>query len=271
MARETIRVWRVPEFESVELKRGVEVTHHHPKHWHEEFHMCLLDGGTGKLFYRGTYHETAGTLFFVPPGEVHANFSRHNSGCSFLTVNASPEWLARAATEAGARRHDTPFFQHPLAHDDETLRRFRRVHAAFDAAASALERESHLLTFLIHLLSQLAQMRRQEPRVGKEHQAVALARDYLTENYVENVSLERLARTCNLSPFHLSRVFCEATGMPPHAFQTQVRLAAAKKLLAQGRTISEAACESGFADQSHFTRHCKRVWGVTPGQLLMGL
>ena len=270
MAREIIKVWRVPEFETVELKRGIEVTHSHPKHWHEEFHLCLIQGGTGTLLYRGTYHETAASLFFVQPGEVHANFSRNPRGCSFVTVNTSPDWLRRAATAIAAPASGTPFFQHPLAHDRETRRRFQQLHGAFETPASVLERESLLLTFLVHLLSRYGRMRRQEPRIGNEHKAVRRAREYLTENFVENVSLERLAETCQLSPFHLSRVFRETLGMPPHAFQTQVRLVAAKRLLAQGRTISEAACETGFADQSHFTRHCKRVWGVTPGQLLVG-
>lgn len=268
MARQEIRIWRVPNFENVELKRGVEVTHDHPRHWHEEFHMCLIDGGAGKLFYRGTHHETAASLFFVQPGEVHSNFSRHALGCSFLMVNVGGGWLERAAAELAARRPDTPFFKDPLAYDRETLAEFRELHSAFESSASVLERESRLLTFLVRLIARYSHKPRQAREAGKEPEAVRQAKEYLTENFADNVSLERLAALCRLSPFHLSRVFSEATGMPPHAFQIQVRLAAASKLLSQGRTISEAACETGFADQSHFTRHFKRIVGVTPGRFI---
>jgi AraC-like DNA-binding protein len=54
--------------------------------------------------------------------------------------------------------------------------------------------------------------------------------------------------------------------MPPHAFQTQARIARAKTLLRQGRAISEVARLTGFADQSHLTRHFKRLVKLTPGE-----
>jgi len=56
--------------------------------------------------------------------------------------------------------------------------------------------------------------------------------------------------------------------MPPHAFQTQVRIARAKNLLREGHSISHVATMTGFVDQSHLTRHFKRLVKLTPGQYL---
>ena len=53
--------------------------------------------------------------------------------------------------------------------------------------------------------------------------------------------------------------------MPPHAYQLQVRLTRAKRLLLQGVPVSRAATETGFFDLSHFTKHFKRLMGVAPG------
>jgi AraC-like DNA-binding protein len=53
--------------------------------------------------------------------------------------------------------------------------------------------------------------------------------------------------------------------MPPHAYQIQVRIAHAKRLLLQGLPVSRVASETGFFDLSHFTRHFKRHVGVAPG------
>jgi AraC-like DNA-binding protein len=97
---------------------------------------------------------------------------------------------------------------------------------------------------------------------------VKRVREHLTESYAENVSLRQLARLVQLSPFHLSRVFCQQVGMPPHAYQTQVRVARAKTLIRQGHSISQVATLTGFADQSHLTRHFKRLVLLTPGQYL---
>jgi AraC-like DNA-binding protein len=35
---------------------------------------------------------------------------------------------------------------------------------------------------------------------------------------------------------------------------------------APGRSLTQAAADSGFADQSHRTRHFKRAYGITPGR-----
>ena len=68
-----------------------------------------------------------------------------------------------------------------------------------------------------------------------------------------------------MSPFHLSRAFRQAIGLPPHAYQTKLRLARAKTLLAQGYEAGYVASETGFFDQSHFTQQFKRHYLMTPG------
>jgi len=55
-------------------------------------------------------------------------------------------------------------------------------------------------------------------------------------------------------------------GLPPHAFQLQLRVDRAKTLLAGGVDITAVAQRTGFADQSHFTRILRRSVGVTPGR-----
>jgi AraC-like DNA-binding protein len=91
-------------------------------------------------------------------------------------------------------------------------------------------------------------------------------REYLEAQYTENISLDAIARIANLSPFYLIRTFRKCTGLPPHEYLTQIRIARAKTLLAQGNAISQVADNTGFADQSHLTRYFKRIVGVTPGQ-----
>ena len=104
--------------------------------------------------------------------------------------------------------------------------------------------------------------------LGKDHRSIKLVRDYLKSHYAENVSLAQLTSIANLSPFYLLRVFHNQVGFPPHEYQTQVRIAHARKLLLEGKSISQAALETGFCDQSHLSRNFKRIVGSTPGQYL---
>lgn len=102
-------------------------------------------------------------------------------------------------------------------------------------------------------------------RDGGEPAAAARVRDYLEEHYAEEVSLTQLAGLVGLSPYHLNRVFHRTHGLPPHALQTQLRVVRARTLLRHGWAPAVVAAETGFADQSHFTRRFKSVVGVTPG------
>ena len=73
------------------------------------------------------------------------------------------------------------------------------------------------------------------------------------------------SRGSGLSPYHLTRLFSAGVGMPPHAYQLQLRVEHAKRLLLAGRPVTDAGHEAGFFDLSHFTRHFKRFVGVAPG------
>jgi AraC family transcriptional regulator len=107
-------------------------------------------------------------------------------------------------------------------------------------------------------------------RVGSHPRAVAEAVRFIQENYSRDVSLNDIAEAVHLSPFHVARLFKQALGVSPHQYLIQVRVNSARSLLEAGsgeRSLAEIASAVGFADQSHLTRHFKRLLGVTPKQL----
>jgi AraC-like DNA-binding protein len=99
------------------------------------------------------------------------------------------------------------------------------------------------------------------PRQGTP---LAAARDYLRAHSSEPVTIAELADMMGLAESHLIRAFHREFGLPPHAYQMRLRLAAACELLASGLSVSTVAFESGFADQSHLSRNFKAVYGLTP-------
>ena len=99
------------------------------------------------------------------------------------------------------------------------------------------------------------------PRQGTP---LVAARDYLRAHFGESVTIAELAGMMGLAESHLIRAFHREFGLPPHAYQMRLRLAAACELLASGLSVSTVAFECGFADQSHLSRNFKAVYGLTP-------
>ena len=99
---------------------------------------------------------------------------------------------------------------------------------------------------------------------------IEAVRSHLRDHMADPVRLDDLARLAGRSRCHLLRMFQQATGLPPHAYQTQLRMEAAKGLLAAGHAISHVAAETGFSDQSHFSRVFRDLTGATPRQYQQG-
>ena len=67
-------------------------------------------------------------------------------------------------------------------------------------------------------------------------------------------------------PTHLVRAFSAEFGLPPHRYLTGRRVDLARRLVLGGMPAAEVAGVAGFHDQSHLTRHFRRVTGTTPGR-----
>jgi len=84
----------------------------------------------------------------------------------------------------------------------------------------------------------------------------------------QDISLVGLADEVGCSPFHLSRVFREITGMTIPQYRRQLRVHDAVTFIAGGATdLASIAAAVGFADHSHMTRSIVAQFGTTPSRL----
>ena len=90
--------------------------------------------------------------------------------------------------------------------------------------------------------------------------------DYIDAHLAEDVQLRTLADLAKLSRSHFCRAFKASTGLAPHRWQLQARIAKAKELLLEGEVpLAQIAVATGFADHAHFTRTFSRATGSSPG------
>jgi AraC-like DNA-binding protein len=91
--------------------------------------------------------------------------------------------------------------------------------------------------------------------------------DFIEANCLRNIRLQELAALTGLSQSHFSHSFKASTGMAPHDWQMNARLAKAKELLLAGeQPLIAVAADMGFADHAHFCRVFRKHVGATPSR-----
>jgi AraC-like DNA-binding protein len=260
------RLWRVDTLGGLDLLRARYVEFSFLPHAHEEFMIAVTEGGLGRPWFRGIEHRVGpGDVFVLNPGEIHAGGPEGEWFWQYRAFYPPAELMQRVVRDLTGVDHGIPQFNEDTAKDPHVAGMLRDAHSLLEGPGSTLEAEARLIKALAFLVERHAAGKFSPQRVGQEHRAVRRAKEYLYTLPGENVSLERLAHETGLSTYHLCRVFRKETGLSPHGYQMLRRLSFAKDLLAKGVPASQVAVEAGFYDQSHLTRHFKRVFGVTPG------
>ena len=98
------------------------------------------------------------------------------------------------------------------------------------------------------------------------HKAVQRAIDYINSHYDGALSLEAVAKNAFVSPAQLSRLFNRYCGTTVTKYIAGKRITEAKKLLAEGKSVTDTALSCGFNDYANFIRTFKKAVGVPPGK-----
>jgi AraC family transcriptional regulator len=155
---------------------------------------------------------------------------------------------------------------------DETLAHLSLACAATLSAGTAGKAKriaafAHLLA--IHIAEKYTNVASQRPdyRGGLPIARLRNIEDYVRAHLAESISIEKLAELAELSPFHFSRVFKQATGMTPLQFVTRERMLQAQQLIREtSRSLIEIALEVGYTGPSHFAQVFRRTVGMAPTQ-----
>ncbi|TLP75417.1 helix-turn-helix domain-containing protein [Maribacter sp. ACAM166] len=86
----------------------------------------------------------------------------------------------------------------------------------------------------------------------------------IDERYQGKISVDEVAKFCNLTKPAFCRYFKKATGSTFIEFLNQYRISQSKRLLLTGKNVSETCFECGFESLSYFNRTFKKVTGENP-------
>lgn len=91
---------------------------------------------------------------------------------------------------------------------------------------------------------------------------------YVHERLAQPIGLTQAAEYVCLSPSRLAHLFAEQVGIPFRRYVLWERLQAAIRAVQQGRSLTQACYEGGFADLPHFTKTFQTMFGVAPSTVI---
>ena len=236
------------------------------RHCHEGYTIGLIDCGAQKFFRSGHDHiAPKNSIILVNADQVHNGQTATEHGWSYRAMYPTPQHFEQLAHQLSGTRCGAPYFNQAVLQSPTLASQLHILLEALTEPSNTLLKESLFHTFMVQLM--LAS--KHSPRSLKQmpnNANLSRSKQFLDEYCTQEISLERLATLCHLSPFHFLRQFKKQFSLTPHAYQIQRRLHKAKQLLKLGSTVIDTAQACGFHDQSHFHRHFKANLGVTPGR-----
>lgn len=249
-----VHAWH-PAVPSVREVYHASFEHAYPMHAHDVWAAMLVDEGAVAYGLNRSSHVAApGAVTLLPPGIPHDGRSTVNGRIyRKRVVYFEPGWLPVHADGRSAVRPTMP--------DARSVRATQRIHAALAHPGDLLAAEQWTLELRRLVLAHLG-----TPAGAPSDVPLARRlRELLDERFVESFTLAEIAASVNAHPSHLTRAFSQAYGLAPHQYVLSRRIDLARRLLVDGIRPAEAASRAGFHDQSHLTRHFRRVLGTTPG------
>jgi len=235
--------------------------HAYDTHRHETYGVGVTLWGAQSFHYRGALRTSrAGQVMVLHPDEAHDGHAGAEAGFGYHMLYVDP-----ASVSAALEGASPPFVPEVVADDAVMAELLREAFADFPNALEPLAVDA-IVERLAHRLAARGDGAKPARPSATAGRAVGLAREFLAAEAHRTVASEELEKVTGLDRFALARHFRAASGTSPHRYQVGRRLARAQAMIASGTPLGQVAAATGFADQSHMTRHFVARFGLTPGR-----
>lgn len=247
----------------IEAYRFEGIVQPFPNHFHEHYVIGFVEDGQRVLFCKNRqYGIKEGSIVLFNPGDNHACVQNDDGTLDYRGFNITKEVMLDLAEEITGRR-ELPGFSPSVIDDEEVTCYLRPLHELVMKGSREFGKEEHLLLLISILIQQYGQPF--ESCIPECPAEIEKACAFMEQHFAEHICLEQICRCVGLSKSTLLRAFTKSKGVTPYSYLENIRIGRAKKLLEQGVPPIEAALQTGFSDQSHFTNYFNRFIGLAPG------
>jgi AraC-like DNA-binding protein len=232
--------------------------HSSKRHFHQEISIALVESGNSKVEVGPqTYDITERTFLIIPENSVHSCHPYNFDKWKFNMLYINRLWFDSVYNKA----YKTKFSYIKL--DSQQYDRISEFFNSIKENFFDIEKEAKLIE-LISMLKQDVNGCTNDLNIDK----IERTKKFIDNNYLNDISLCDLEKVSDLNRYSVIRQFSEQYGLAPHQYITNARINFAKTLFKSGYSFADIAVQSGFYDQSHFTKCFKNYTGVTPKHYL---
>ncbi len=250
-------------------------------HNHDFYEIYFYISGKVTYIIEGkSYMLKPGDILLVHSRELHKPIIEAGEPYQRIVLWVNPEFLKNQSDEGTnllmCFESDYPRLHNLLRPNSEMsanikfiLNRLERV-CVSTAFGSSLLRNTYVLELLIYLNRAVLESYEDDITIDiKFNEKIDVIIKFINENLCEDLLLDSLASKFYMSKYHLLREFKKHTGFTIHKYIQQKRLIAAKTMLREGLSVTEACSKSGFSDYSNFIRSFKNSYGIPPRKYMI--
>lgn len=233
-----------------------------PNHFHDYYVIGFIEEGNRSLSCKNKeYMVGQGNILLFNPNDNHSCVQCDGGTFDYRGLNISKETMLSLAEEITGRRMQIGFSENVIK-NNELNHYLHSLHQAIMDGSKEFEKEEMLLFLISLLIEQYGQpFTNCIPECSEE---IERACEFMAEHFAGHITLENLCKCSGLSKSTLLRAFTKSKGVTPYRYLQTIRIGKAKELLAQGVPAVDAAIQTGFSDQSHFSNFFHMFIGLSP-------
>ncbi len=238
-----------------------------PNHFHDYYVIGFIENGQRYLSCKNREYTVApGDLLLFNPRDNHTCEQVDGKTLDYRCINIQSEIMSKAVLEITGKNY-LPYFTPSVVFHSELVPLLRELHLMIMEEEADFRKEETFYFLLEHLIEEYTGREAPTEKLEPSAETKAIC-EFLERNHMKNITLDDLSSLTGLSKYHLLRTFTKQKGISPYSYMETIRIDRAKKLLEQGVMPIDAAIQTGFTDQSHFSNFFKKFIGLTPKQYM---
>ena len=263
--KQEIRTVRYDADIKVEAYHFQGIMQRFPNHFHEYYVIGYIENGKRRLLCKGKeYIMESGDVVLFNPGEPHTCEQVDGKALDYRCINIQPEIMRKACFEITGKEY-LPVFTSQVMFHSELVPVLKELHEMIMEEEKDFRKEEIFFFLLEQLIEEYTDEMFQEADKIQSKEVRTIC-EFLEMHYAETITLTDLCNLTGLSKYYLLRSFTRQKGISPYSYLENIRIEKAKKMLEQGVLPIDAALQTGFSDQSHFSNFFKKFIGLTPKQ-----